>query len=128
LGGLLDDFRNAGNPQFSPLTGEQFRDWMDQLRDVEEMLEDADLRGEAARIRDRARGVRIDYKRHSKDPNWDLVRTSIYGPLLELHQKVAEEILRRSGDDVVAPLDRDPVPVEYEDQVEKYYERLGIGR
>ena len=101
---------------------------MDQLRDVEEMLEDADLRGEAARIRDRARGVRIDYKRHSKDPNWDLVRTSIYGPLLELHQKVAEEILRRSGDDVVAPLDRDPVPVEYEDQVEKYYERLGIGR
>ncbi|MDP6448105.1 MAG: hypothetical protein QF805_30210 [Pirellulaceae bacterium] len=128
MGGLLDDFRNAGNPQFSPLTGEQFRDWMDQLRDVEEMLEDADLRGEAARIRDRARGVRIDYKRHSKDPNWDLVRTSIYGPLLELHQKVAEEILRRSGDDVVAPLDRDPVPVEYEDQVEKYYERLGIGR
>ena len=43
--------------------------------DVEEMVDDPELRAEAARIRDRARGIRGEMKRHSQAPNWDLIRS-----------------------------------------------------
>ena len=40
----------------APVTGEGFRQWSDRMRDVEELLDEPELRGEAARIRDRVRG------------------------------------------------------------------------
>lgn len=117
-----------GNPNHvAPLTGEEFREWSDRLRDVEEMLDDPDLRAEAARIRDRARGFRRDLKRHSKEPSWDLVELQVAKPLAELRDRIAEELLRRSGDDAAVPLDNDPVPSKYSEQVKRYYERLGAG-
>src|SRR5690606_31029258 len=75
-----------------PLTSSEFVQWSDRMRDVEEMLDNPDLRAEVARIRDRAREMRIDVKRHTKQPNWELVRASIYGPMLELQDRVAEEL------------------------------------
>ena len=42
-----------------PIAGEGFREWSDRLREVEEMLDDPELRSEVARIRDRARGMRV---------------------------------------------------------------------
>ena len=86
------------------------------------------MRAEAARIRDRAKEVRKDVKRHSAPPNWDLVRVTIADPLAELQRRVAEELLRRSSQDALVPIDRDPVPAQYEEQVRRYYERLGAGR
>lgn len=112
----------------NPLTGEAFREWSDRLRDVEEMLSSPDLRARAAEIRDRARQVRTDVKRHSKQPNWELVRTSIYGPLVELEQLVAEELARRDPNERSVPIDRDPVPDRYADLVRKYYEELSRQR
>ncbi|MBX3438430.1 MAG: hypothetical protein KF861_13140, partial [Planctomycetaceae bacterium] len=112
-----------------PLTGGDFAAWSDRLRDVEEMVDDPSLRARAAQIRDRARQMRIDLKqRHSESPNWDLVRSDVYGPLLELRDRLAEEIARREPTDGVVPLDRDPVPDRYTELVERYYERLGSGR
>jgi hypothetical protein len=102
--------------------------WSDRLRDVEEMLDDPELRAEAARIRDRARGIRQDLKRHSAPPNWDLVRTKVFGPLVELRDRVAEELLKRTTKDATVPIDRDPVPPKYAEQVRKYYQQLGSGR
>jgi hypothetical protein len=98
------------------------------MRDLEEMLDNAELRGDVARIRDRARELRIESNRHSKPPNWELVRTTIYGPMLELQQRIAEELLRREPGDRLVPLDRDPVPDRYTQLVERYYEQLGSGR
>jgi hypothetical protein len=98
------------------------------LRDVEEMLEDRDLRAEAARIRDRARGIRRDLRRDFKGPNWDLVRQFVAQPLSELRDRVAEELLRRGAKESSVPIDRDPVPPKYADQVRRYYEQLGSGR
>lgn len=98
------------------------------MRDVEEMVSDPDLRSQIAQIRDRARQMRIDVKRHSQSPNWDLVNTSIYGPMLELRTLLAEEIARRDSSDGIVPIDRDPVPERYSELVERYYERLGSGR
>lgn len=114
--------------ELAPLTGEGFRDWSDRLRDVEEMVSDPRLRAEAARIRDRARSMRADYKRHSKEPNWELVQEFISRPLVELRDAVGEELLRREASEQRVPIDREPVPPEYVEQVRRYYERLGSGR
>jgi hypothetical protein len=112
----------------SPLTGDGFRQWSDRLRDVEEMVSDPELRAEAARIRERARGMRAELKRHSTEPNWELVQVQIAGPLVELRDRVAEELLRRTAKQAIVPLDRDPVPPKYSEKTRLYYERLGAGQ
>jgi hypothetical protein len=112
----------------SPLTGDQFREWSDRLRDVEEMVGDPELRAEAARIRERARDIRAESRRHSAKPKWDVVRTDVAEPLNELRNRVAEELLRRASKQAVVPLDRDPVPPKYTETTRRYYERLGTGR
>ena len=56
-----------------PLTGEGFRAWSDAMRDVEEMVNDPRLRSQATQIRERVRQMRIDVKRHSEQPKWNLV-------------------------------------------------------
>ena len=116
----------SGGP-YLPLTGDEFLEWSDRMRDVEEMLSDPALRAEAAAIRERARDIRIDVKRHSQAPDWELVRTSVYGPMLELQRRVAEEVARRTQSDELVPIDRDPVPDRYADLVREYYERLSTG-
>jgi hypothetical protein len=126
-----DGLGGGGGPEIGalrPLSGGDFRQWSDRMRDLEEMLDNAELRGDVARIRDRARELRIESNRHSKPPNWELVRTTIYGPMLELQQRIAEELLRREPGDRLVPLDRDPVPDRYTQLVERYYEQLGSGR
>jgi hypothetical protein len=126
----LDQFLNRGGDDrlVAPIAGEDYVEWSDRLRDVEEMIADPELRAEAARIRDRAKEIRKDVKRHSAPPNWDLVRATIANPLAELQRRVSEELLRRSSQDALVPIDRDPVPAQYEEQVRRYYERLGAGR
>ncbi|MCA9212785.1 MAG: hypothetical protein KDB27_06965, partial [Planctomycetales bacterium] len=95
---------------------------------VEEMIEDPRLAAEAAQIRDRARGFRQEFTRHSEEPKWNLVRELVAAPLQELHQKVSQELLRRSAKkNEVVPIDRDPVPKQFSRHVDLYYEQLGIG-
>lgn len=118
----------GGNREFNPITGEGFRDWSDRLRDVEEMVSDPQLRAEAARIRDRARAERAEFKKHSKDPNWELVQEFIGRPLNELRDRVAQELLKRESSEALVPIDREPVPPQYSEQVRRYYERLGSGK
>lgn len=110
-----------------PITGRDFRDWADRLRDVEEMLDDAELRGEAARIRDRAEDARADFKRHSKMPDWSQLQDLLHEPLVELSQRIGAEIRRKESPDALVPIDRDPVPPEFVEPVRRYYERLGSG-
>lgn len=91
------------------------------------MLDTPQLRAEAARIRGRARSIRADSRRHSKPPNWDLVKMKVAQPLVELQNRVMEELLNRTSPDAMVPIDRDPVPPEYVEQVQRYYELLGSG-
>lgn len=134
LGELLEQL--AGGPSTgggpagaAPLTGEGFREWSDRLRDVEQLVEDPELRSRAARIRDRAREVRREVRRHSKTPQWSMVEEMIATPLRELRRDVAEELLRRSAEkNATVPIDRDPVPEEFTEAVRRYYENLGSGR
>jgi len=116
------------NREFAPISGEDFLNWSDRLRDVEEMVDDPELRAEAARIRDEARAIRAEMKRHSKEPNWNLVRVNVAQPLVELSNRVSDELLRRTSKQAIVPLDRDPVPPKYSEKTRRYYERLGSGK
>ena len=95
------------------------------MSNVEEMLDQPELRNDLARVRDRARSMRTDFKRHAKEPQWDLVRTEILKPLVEVRSRVMEELAKRESNEALVPIDRDPVPPKYAERVRKYYERLG---
>lgn len=115
----------AEGQQSGPLTGEKFVEWQDRLRNVEEMLDEPALRNEVARVREIAKGVRAEIKRHSVAPNWDMVDTKIRAPLAELRNRVTEELARRESKENLVPIDRDPVPTKYAERVRRYYEGLG---
>jgi len=114
-----------GGGVYRPLTGDDFVDWSDRLRDVEEMVDLPEVRNEVARIRDRARVLRMDLRREGKKPDWAVVRLQISGPLVEVRDRVAEELARRESKDALVPIDRDPVPPQFSELVRRYYEQLG---
>jgi hypothetical protein len=72
--------------------------------------------------------MRVEFKRHSKTPEWNLVRTQIVEPLNEIQQQIREEIAKKQSPDSLVPIDRDPVPDRYTDLVRRYYERIGSGK
>lgn len=115
----------AGNP----IKGDSYSSWSDSIRDVEELVRDPEMRAEAARIREAVRSMRVDYKRHAKEPEWPLVRRLIANPLQQLTEKVQEELLRLSAErNALIPVDRDPVPSLYQQRLDRYYENLGTGK
>jgi hypothetical protein len=124
------EYNSQGGPPTpaAPLTGGDFVQWSDQLRNIEELVDDPKLRAEVARIREAARNMRVEFKRHSKEPEWGLVRMQILEPLTELRKQLQEEIARRESPDSLVPIDRDPIPEKYSDLVRRYYERIGAGR
>jgi hypothetical protein len=95
------------------------------LRDVEEMIELPDLRNNVATARERARLTRLEYKRDLKKPDWAVVRLQVVKPLVEVRDRITEELARRGSKDALVPIDRDPVPHRYSDLVRRYYEELG---
>ena len=72
--------------------------------------------------------MRVEFKRHSKTLEWNLVRTQIVEPLNEIQQQIREEIAKKQSPDSLVPIDRDPVPDRYTDLVRRYYERIGSGK
>lgn len=118
----------SGGATSGVITGTDYQDWSDRMRDVEEMVSDRELRAEAAGIRQRVRQVRTEFKRHSVPPDWDSVRDMVVEPLANLEMRINEELLLRQSKQAIAPIDRDPVPTEYSDQVRQYYEQLGTGK
>ncbi|MCA9127571.1 MAG: hypothetical protein KDB22_10820 [Planctomycetales bacterium] len=126
-GWLLGGFDEAIDR--SPITGDGFREWSDGLREVEELVVDPELRWEATQIRQAARDIRSELKRHSAEPQWSEVEDLVASPLRELQRKVSQELLRRVAEKTeIVPIDRDPVPAEFSSSVRKYYENLGSGR
>lgn len=123
----LEDFLEQFTDPGGPITGDDFRPWGDRLRNVEDLLDDPELSAEAARIRDRAEAARAEYKRHAKEPDWNKLTDLVAEPLRELQHRINQEIRRRESPDALVPIDRDPVPAEYTEQVRLYFERLGSG-
>ena len=112
----------------SPITGSNFDNWSDRLRNVEEMLTRPELRNEVAKVLDQARDLRADARRNDAVPQVEHLQMRILNPLVELRDKVTEELARKEGKNPLAPVDRDPVPEQYRELVQKYYEQLGAGK
>jgi hypothetical protein len=111
--------------RYGPITGEGFVNWSDRLREIEEIIEFPDLRNDVAAARERARLLRLDYRRDRKKPDWAVVRLQVINPLAQVRDRIAEELARRQSSDNLVPIDRDPVPARYSDLVRHYYEELG---
>ena len=69
--------------------------------------------------------MRQEYKREGKKPDWAMVRLQVIKPLVEVRDRIAEELARRQSDKALVPIDRDPVPSRYSERVRRYYEELG---
>ncbi len=108
-----------------PLTGTDFRSWADQLREVEELLEDPELRHSVSKIRDRARAMRAEFRRHGTEPQWDLVESGLLEEMTNLQRRILQEITVLTSDRSLAPIDREPVPEVFDTIVKEYYELLG---
>ncbi len=125
LANFLNNSRGAAN--VGPIFGDDYGPWTDRLRDVEEMIDRADLRTDIARVRERAREIRSEARKEGKKPDWAVVKLQIAGPLAEIRNRVSEELARReSNKDALVPIDRDPVPNKFSELVRRYYEQLGI--
>ncbi|MGV3661184.1 MAG: hypothetical protein ACO1TE_13440 [Prosthecobacter sp.] len=108
-------------------TGTGYERWSDRLRNVEELLNNPELRNEAAKIFDRAREVRLNMKRSNEAPQVAHLNSRITQPLIELRDRVVEELSKRDAGKNLAPVDRDPVPAEFRELVKRYYQELGRG-
>ena len=127
-GGIERFLENGGlGGPGGPITGEDFRQWSERIGDVEEMLDDPELRlrRPASAIGRPTRGPSSSVTR--KVPDWTKLQELVAEPLNELSRRIGEEIRRRESPDSLVPIDRDPVPPEFSDGVRRYYERLGSG-
>jgi hypothetical protein len=109
----------------APITGEGFTSWSDRLREVEQLLDEPDLRDDVTKARERARLFRQEFKRDRKKPDWAVLQLQVMKPLTEVRDRIADELARRESREALVPLDRDPVPNRYSDLVKRYYEGLG---
>jgi len=108
-----------------PITGNDYVNWSDQLRDVQSVLDSPDLRNQLETIHDRAAGFRTQYRERREIPRPDEVRKQLLVPLEQVRVWVQEELSRQENANSLVPLDRDPVPENYSDLVRQYYEKLG---
>lgn len=123
---FFDDSKEQ--PDNGVFTGSGYEQWSDRLRNVEELLNNPELRNEAAKVQDRARSLRIDLKRSNEAPQVSYLNTRITQPLMELRDRVVEELSKKDAGKNLAPVDRDPVPAEFRDLVKRYYQELGAGK
>lgn len=108
-----------------PLLGNNFAPWTERLRDVEHLIETPELRAAVATALEQARRLRHDVKQDHKKPDWAVVQLKILKPLVEVRNRLAEELARRDSKDSLTPIDRDPVPNRFAESVRRYYEELG---
>ncbi|MAS96186.1 MAG: hypothetical protein CMO55_23535 [Verrucomicrobiales bacterium] len=113
--------------QNGPVTGEDYKEWAESLGSIEEMIPQEDIRNDIARVLDDARAMRIDYRRNNEPPAAATIQEKITSPLLELRERISEELAKMNKENPIAPIDRDPVPSEFRDLVRRYYEELGTG-
>lgn len=115
----------GGGDTAGPITGENFAPWADRLRDVEEMVDQPELRAGVAGAREQARLMRLEFRRDLKKPDWANVQLKVVKPLVEVRERIRDELSRRTTGDSLVPIDRDPVPNRYSELVRRYYEDLG---
>jgi hypothetical protein len=111
-----------------PITGNQFVDWSDRMRQVEEVVDAPDLRNRLAEVRERVAVFRSDFRQRHQKPDPHAVQSLVVAPMAEVRARLEEDLTRLSNAKSLVPLDHDPVPETYSEMVRKYYEKLGGGQ
>jgi hypothetical protein len=111
-----------------PITGNDFVNWSDRMREVEQVVDSSDLRNRLAEARERVAAFRADYRRRGQKPDAETVRGQVLSPMAEVRARLQEDLARLANVKSLVPLDHDPVPENYSEMVRKYYEKLGGGQ
>jgi hypothetical protein len=125
-GGARGGIRGLGNN--GPITGTDFVDWSDRMRDVEQVIDSPELRNKLATARERVAAYRADFRKLRRKPDGTAVQSLVVEPMAEVRARLAEDIARLANAKSLVPLDHDPVPENYTEMVRKYYEKLGGGQ
>ena len=121
----LGGANGVGGLNRGPITGNNYMDWSDRLRDVEQTVDSQDLRNQLATVRERVAVYRRDFRQSGRIPSPEELQNQALEPLAMARDWVAQELSRAQKDRSLVPLDRDPVQDKYSDAVRKYYEKLG---
>jgi hypothetical protein len=119
---------NGGAGPAGPILGNDFVNWSDRMRDVEQVVDSVELRNRLATVRERVAAYRADYRLHGRWPLGEAVKTQVLQPMTDVRVQLAEDLARLENVRSLVPLDHDPVPDNYSELVRKYYEKLGGGQ
>ena len=56
------------------------------------------------------------------------MKSQLLDEMTTLQKRINQELLKKSSDRSMVPIDREPVPEEFDDLVKRYYELLGQSR
>jgi hypothetical protein len=115
----------GGLGENGPITGSNYVEWSDRMRDVEQTVDSQDVRNQLATVRERVGVYRRYYRQDGRLPSSEEVQNKVLAPLALARDWVGQELARAQNDRSLVPLDRDPVQEKYTDLVRKYYEKLG---
>jgi hypothetical protein len=119
---------HGGAGPSGPIVGDDFVNWADHMRDVEQVVDSVELRNRLATVRERVAAFRADYKLHDRMPAGEAVKMQVLQPMTEVRVQLQEDLARLENVRSLVPLDHDPVPDNYSELVRKYYEKLGGGQ
>ena len=108
-----------------PITGNDFVDWSDRMRDVEQAVDSQDVRNQLATVRERVGAYRQTFRQNGRAPTKEELQAKALAPLTLARDWVGQELSRAEKDNSLVPLDRDPVQAKYSEAVRQYYEKLG---
>ena len=111
-----------------PITGNNYLDWSDRMRDVEEAVDSPELRNQLATVRERVGAYRRYFRQDGRVPSNEELQSKVLAPLTLAQDWVRQELSRAQNDRSLVPLDRDPVPDKFSELVRQYYEKLGSSR
>ncbi|HOB32075.1 MAG TPA: hypothetical protein PKH32_04255, partial [Verrucomicrobiota bacterium] len=117
--------RDNGSGWGGPITGDNYVNWSDRLRDVERVLDSDDLRNQLATVRERVGVLRREFRDRGIPPDPSQLQEQVLKPMTEVRYWLRQELARQESADSLVPLDRDPVPEAFSELVRRYYERLG---
>jgi hypothetical protein len=118
----------GGTGTTGPILGNDYANWADRMRDVEQVVDSVELRNRLATVRERVGAYRADYRRYGRLPPAEAVKMQVLQPMTEVRAQLQEELARLENARSLVPLDHDPVPDNYSELVRKYYEKLGGGQ
>lgn len=117
--------QRRGGAVNGPITGTDFIDWTERLRDVEQAVDSQDVRNQLATVRERVGVYRRSFRESGLRPDRDSLMKKVLEPLALARDWVDQELARTQNERSLVPLDRDPVQEKYSDLVRRYYEKLG---